>query len=122
MSNLQKHILELQSVEDFIKNFLSKQKFEYQYDDTKIENRTKTEKMNVLRYSILPMIERLIDTEIPKYVGSKIFRPRSIARVFQDKKSLFVQPNDERALSQNTHVSHKVDLMKARWYSHNDNF
>lgn len=74
-------------------------------------------------YQILPEIEKLIDTNIPKIVGGKKFRPRSIKMVFEDKKTIYVGGEEnERAYEQKNHEKYPIDLVKADWYSHNENY
>lgn len=73
-------------------------------------------------YHILPMIEENIDTNIPKMIGGRKFRPRSIDRVFEQKKKIFVGKDNERAMAQKNHENFPIDLIKADWYSHNENY
>lgn len=73
-------------------------------------------------YHILPKIQENIDINIPKMVGGKKFRPRSISYVFEKRRKIFVGKDNERANPQENHEEFPIDLVKANWYSHNENY
>lgn len=124
LQNLQKHITELIDIREFIEKFLPKYTISYFYKDGKtIEKLSADTRVDILQYVILPQIEESIDTNLPKIVGGKTFRPRSIKEVFQEVKTIYVGGNDnERSRGQNNHPEYHIDLIHADWYSHNENY
>ena len=122
--NLKKHIRELRSIDHFIEEFLEKYEIQYYFSNKKISDCSARERVNVLLYGILPEVEKVINTAIPKMIGSQEFYPHSISRIFEDQKTIYVGEGNERAYGQITHENPELqlDLSQEDWYSHNENY
>lgn len=124
--NLKEHFLELESMDDFIENFLPKYQLAYRFDKEEITKLDIRRRFSLAMYVILPKIENHINTYIPKVVGGNVFRPRSIEYVFSDYKMLYVPTGDgnERQFGQinNEKVEFSLDLSKCDWYAYNENY
>lgn len=122
--NLKKHIRELRSIDHFIEEFLEKYEIQYYFSNKKISDCSARERVNILLYGILPEIEKVINTAIPKMIGSQEFYPHSINRIFEVQKTIYVGEGNERANGQiqNKNPELQLDLSQEDWYSHNENY
>lgn len=148
-SNLSKHLIDIQSIDDFIDKYLPFYTIKYFYEKGKeIVNLDNDEKLRLLVNVILPEIRKKIDMGLPLKVGSPEFRPVSVKTIFPDKqKDIYVpviqkattdkldpskEPENahgevsdgERAIPQSEH--HKADLrlniQEKDWYIYDENY
>ena len=120
-NNLQKHIPNLKSIDDFIKNGLTPYKFNYSYyggkEYDKIEHLPPENQLDVLVEYVLPEVRKRIDTDFPQKEGTDVFRPFPISEVFSITKYVPIktaQTNEEGDL--------QLDIGKLEWYAYNENY
>ncbi len=138
--NLRKHIIDLEGIDEFVVNHLSRYKIKFMYEPGKeITNLQPYEKLQLLIGAILPEVRKHIDLTLPKIVGSRLFRPRSISHTFSKNKDLYfssyptLNPNtgklefarhDERMKPQTGHDKSELelDIAKQDWYAYDENY
>lgn len=138
--NLRKHIIDLEGIDEFVMNHLSRYKIKFMYEPGKeITNLQPYEKLQLLIGAILPEVRKHIDLTLPKIVGSRLFRPRSISHTFSKNKDLYfssyptLNPNtgklefarhDERMKPQTGHDKSELelDIAKQDWYVYDENY
>lgn len=140
-NQLKKHLIGLDSIDTFIldKKYLPKYKIKYSYTQGKeIEKLSAQEKLNMLVNTILPEVRKLIDTNMPLWIGSTNFVPTPLASVFSKQKNIYLVAypvtddkgntsyisSDERAIAQSRHTDStlRYAVDKADWYVYSENY
>ena len=137
---LKKHITDLESIDEFVMNHLSRYGIKFMYEPGKeIENLSPHEKLQLLIGAILPEVRNHIDLSLPKIVWSTSFRPRSISHTFSRNKDLYfasyptLNPesgklefarHDERMKPQTGHekAELELDIWVQDWYAYDENY
>ena len=138
--NLRRHITDLESMDDFISEHLSRYKIAFSYERGKeISTLTPHEKLQLLIGAILPEVRKQIDLTLPQIVGSNRFRPRSISHTFSREKELYFSSypvmnpetdkleftrHDERMKPQSDHENAELtlDINSLDWYAYSENY
>lgn len=138
--NLRNHIVDLESIDEFITNHLSRYTIKFMYEKGKeISSLSPIEKLQLLIGAILPEVRTHIDMTLPKIVWSKEFRPRSISHTFSKSKDLYfasyptMNPetgklefarHDERMRPQtgNEKWELALDISTQSWYAYDENY
>lgn len=138
--NLKNHIIDLDGIDDFITNHLSRYTIKFMYEKGKeITSLSPSEKLQLLIGAILPEVREHIDMTLPKIVWSKEFRPRSISHTFSKSKDLYfasyptMNPetgklefarHDERMRPQtgNEKGELSLDISWEDWYAYDENY
>lgn len=139
-NNLRRHVVGLESVDDFIEKYLSLYRIQYTFEPGKeIYKLDPEERLQLLIDAILPEVRKAIDIHMPIVRGSKTFRPVSVERVFEKEKALYfrsftdIDPEtkekiqttpDERSRSQSTETDNDftLDIGTLPWYAYDENF
>lgn len=138
--NLKQHLVNLISIDDFIDHYLTKYEIKYFHDKEKTINKlTAKEKLQLLKGIILPEVRKNIDLNLPKIVGSPIFRPVSIKNIFEKQKDIFIASFpmideetgkkeiiqvDEKANPQTGHdnLELRLNIALQNWYAYDENY
>jgi type III restriction enzyme len=147
-NNIKEHIVEIQSVDELIEKYLPLYEINYMYEEGKsISQLNPQEKLQLLVGVILPEVRKSVDLNMPRIIGSPVFKPVSLAYIFQKEKSLYLTSfpsqdaktgekvyvsNDERSRPQtkrddygygsDVSESLECDIESADWYAYNENF
>lgn len=97
------------------------------------------EKLQLLIGVIMPEVRKAIDRHMPRIAGSNIFRPKSLASIFQQEKNIYLvsypsshtnnggntsNSPEERATAQTDHHNPdlRLDIKTADWYAYSENY
>lgn len=138
--NIKNHITDLDSIDTLIEDYLPKYDIRFSYEQGKdIAELSANEKLQLLVNVILPEIRKLIDKHLPQIIGSKVFRPKPLAQVFEQEKNIYlvaypsinentgereyITPN-ERAKEQTNHQNAELslDIGQSDWYAYSENY
>lgn len=140
ISNLKKHIIGIQSIDEMLDNYLPRYQVRYTYIKGKdITELSSQEKLQLLVNSILPEVRKSIDKNMPLITGGNIFKPKPLSSIFQKEKNIYlvaypamddntgektyIAP-DERAKEQTNHDNQDLnfDIVNADWYAYSENY
>ena len=139
-ANLKEHITYIESTDQFIDDGLGRYTVKYEYHGKKdIHLLEPNEKLRLLVGDILPKVRQIVDRELPKKSAGREFRPVSLRKVFEEKKSIHIKStpdidmetgkiiynsNTERATPQSEHEdpSVRLDISQLEWYAYNENY
>ncbi len=138
--NLKHHLIGIKTINELIDKYLPLYIIKYTYEDGKdIHLLNAQEKLQLLVAVILPEVRKSIDLNMPKIVGSNVFRPISLAEIFAQQKSIYLASfpsidsvtgekifisTDERAKPQTDHDNPELqfDVKHAEWYVYDENY
>ena len=140
INNLREHIVDLNTINEFIEEYLPLYEINYTYTEGKnIIQLSPKEKLQLLVGIILPEVRKSIDINIPRITGSNKFRPLPISALFSKSKDIYLisfpaeDPltgekkyisNDERSRPQSNHDKHELryEISSADWYAYDENY
>lgn len=138
--HLKNHITDLDSIDTLIEQYLPLYEIRYSYEHGKdIHQLNANEKLQLLVSVILPEVRKLIDQYLPQVIGTKVFKPKPLAKIFKQEKNIYlvaypkVDENtgekefiaiDERGIAQSEHhnMDLKLDIQQRDWYAYSENY